>query len=550
MAGQSTVNDAPQINLARVPAFMLGSLAVHPGLCRAGAGGSVPLEPRVMQVLVALAAANNRIVSRDALIACCWGGRIVGDDAINRVIGRLRKLAREEGDNSFGIETINKVGYRLTGETDLWLQQADHDRPSTPDSPSGEDSGVAPQPVHELRMGSYKPGIAVLPFGHPPDDIEQVYFAEGMAEDIIAGLARSRLLRVMSRLSSFSHDMSSAGLTQVCADLNVRYLVRGQVRRLGATLRLSIDLIDGDNNETIWSGRYDRPIGDLFALQVEIAGGIVGAIEPAILGHEQYLVQGRPQSIAFWDLFIRARHHFWRGTIPDFREATALLHQALALKPDDASALALLAMTELSKVWAGTYKDVGERVARAHGYAVRAVAADNRDAAAHHALGVVLAQLGEHDQAIAEQRRSLQLNPFNAQAQGELARLLAFGGADTEDALAFSDAALAASPTDPHDWLWLRSKAIACFIAGRAEEAVQHARTACARRPDYFFLHFLVAACCAAAGDVDAARIACASGRAIHPAYTMKGLQLGHPFVRRSDLENFGAALKAAGWTG
>ena len=206
-------------------------------------------------------------------------------------------------------------------------------------------------------------------------------------------------------------------------------------------------------------------------------------------------------------------------------------------------------MTELSKVWAGTYKDADERVARAHGYAVRAVAADNRDAAAHHVLGVVLVQLGEHDQAIAEQRRSLQLNPFNAQAQGELARLLAFSGDDTEEALAFSDAALAASPTDPHDWLWLQSKAIACFIAGRAQEAVQHARTACARRPDYFFLHFLVAACCVAAGDTDAARAACAQGRAMHPRYNMKGLQLGYPFVRPSDLENFGAALKTAGWT-
>ena len=545
MPGSSTAIEAGQIELAKTPAFHIGSLPVEPGLCRVGTDASVPLEPRVMQVLVALGAASNRIVSRDALIARCWGGRIVGDDAINRVIGRLRKLAREEGNDSFGIETINKVGYRLIGETDLGLPQGDNAIAQAPAT-----GYAVPHPVHELRIGSYKPGIAVLPFGHPPDDIEQVYFAEGMAEDIIAGLARSRLLRVMSRLSSFGHELTSPGLVKVCADLNVRYLVRGQVRRLGTALRLSIDLIDGDNDETIWSARYDRPIGDLFALQVEITGGIVGAIEPAVLGHEQFLVQGRPQSLEFWDLFIRARHHFWRGTIADFREAAGLLHQALAVKPDDASALALLAMTELSKVWAGFYRDAGERIVKAHGYAVRAVAADNRDAGAHHALGIVLAQLGEHDQAIAEQRRSLQLNPFNAQAQGELARLLAFGGGDTEEALAFSNAALAASPTDPHDWLWLRSKAIACFIAGRQEAAVHHAREACARRPDYFFLHFLVAACCAGAGEIEAARAACAQGQAMHPQYNIKMLQLGHPFGRRADLDNFAAALKAAGWAG
>jgi DNA-binding winged helix-turn-helix (wHTH) protein len=102
------------IVLAHEPAFTLGELRVDPALRQIEhQGRSETLEPRVMQVLVALARADGRIVTRDELIAWCWGGRIVGEDAINRAISRLRQVASETGGGSFGIETITKVGYRL-----------------------------------------------------------------------------------------------------------------------------------------------------------------------------------------------------------------------------------------------------------------------------------------------------------------------------------------------------------------------------------------------------------------------------------------------------
>lgn len=103
------------VDLAHAPELAIGPLRVRPGLREiVGADGSSEIiEPRVMQVLVALARAEGGIVSRDDLIACCWGGRIVGEDAITRVISRLRRLADGMGAGIFRIETINKVGYRL-----------------------------------------------------------------------------------------------------------------------------------------------------------------------------------------------------------------------------------------------------------------------------------------------------------------------------------------------------------------------------------------------------------------------------------------------------
>jgi DNA-binding winged helix-turn-helix (wHTH) protein len=103
-----------QIVLAHEPSFTIGELRADPSVrqveCR---DRREMLEPRVMQVLVALARAEGRIVTRDELIDWCWGGRIVGEDAINRAIFRLRQVASDIGDDSFAIETITKVGYRL-----------------------------------------------------------------------------------------------------------------------------------------------------------------------------------------------------------------------------------------------------------------------------------------------------------------------------------------------------------------------------------------------------------------------------------------------------
>jgi DNA-binding winged helix-turn-helix (wHTH) protein/tetratricopeptide (TPR) repeat protein len=104
----------PLIDLAREESFRIGPLQVDPPLCRVSTGET--LEPRVMQVLVALARAQGAVVSRDELVQACWGGRIVGEDSINRAISRLRRLAKGRGGGDFAIETVPKVGYRLIGE--------------------------------------------------------------------------------------------------------------------------------------------------------------------------------------------------------------------------------------------------------------------------------------------------------------------------------------------------------------------------------------------------------------------------------------------------
>jgi DNA-binding winged helix-turn-helix (wHTH) protein len=120
------------IVLAHEPPFTVGALRVDPPTRQVERNGRAEsLEPRVMQVLVALARANGRIVTRDELIAWCWGGRVVGEDAINRAIFRLRQVAQELGTGSFAIETITKVGYRLREQPALAKAKAGPARPAS-----------------------------------------------------------------------------------------------------------------------------------------------------------------------------------------------------------------------------------------------------------------------------------------------------------------------------------------------------------------------------------------------------------------------------------
>lgn len=397
------------------------------------------------------------------------------------------------------------------------------------------------------RDGRGRPAVAVLAFGHPSSAHEEVHLAQGIVEAVIAGLARSKLLTVSSR-QSLSFDGRGLSAARICADLGVDYIAQGQVRLVAGTARVSAHLTHGGDDTTVWSGRYDRPVADLLAVEDDISTAVVSGLESALLAHEEARALLVPiEDLDHWGLFVRGRRHFWRSTVTDSREAQDLLVQALRLKPDDTPTLSLLAHCWLVEVWAGSSPDPRVAIAEAHRYALRAVHLDGSDAFAHFTLGVVLSTMGQPAQDMAEQRRALELNPNLAAAHGELGRLLAFAG-QADEALIACDRAIGASPTDPHLWLWLLSKAIACFTARRYDEAARHAAAACATRPDYFFLHFLQAACAAAAGRTEEARAPMAEGLRLRPRYSLAALKLGHPFVNPVDLARYVGALTAAGW--
>lgn len=447
-----------QIDLAHAQPFRLGPIAVEPAL-RQVSGGDGPssetLEPRVMQVLVVLAMANGGIVSRDDLVRQCWEGRIVGDDSINRVIARLRKLADDRAAHGFHIETITKVGYRLIGSIELIESQQPAPltaRPATAaplpafeahpvDAVAPADAAYSPppaaptpllsQPVQIERgpdrrlvigggivaaalgsgaiawrsgvfdgAGKATNSVAVLPFANLGNDPDQSYFSDGLAAEIRAELARNPRLEVTAQASSNKfRDSRRDGkddAKSIASALGVAYLLDGNVRRSGSTVRVSAELVDGRSGFSQWSQTFDRPLADVFAVQREIASAIDIALNAEVGsddsgGNDKGSLGGTENVIAF-DAFLQGKSLFEQGIDEaSDRAALAMFDAAIAADPryGNAHAARARSLTVIGNQYAeGTERR--ELFDNALAAAYLAVSLSPSNANAYSALGFVL----------------------------------------------------------------------------------------------------------------------------------------------------------------
>ncbi|WP_295641894.1 winged helix-turn-helix domain-containing protein [uncultured Methylibium sp.] len=479
------------------------------------------LGTRAFDLLAVLLENRDRIVSKTELLERAWSGVVVEENNLSVQVSSLRKLLGESA-----IVTVHGRGYRWTVPV--------HDASAA--GPSGS--------------ASVRPSLAVLPFANLGGSSDQADFADGLADDIVANLARSPWLHVIAHRAARGRGDSGLGAVDLCTALGVSYLIKGSVRRAGATLRVSAELVHGASGETLWGERYDRPVDDPFAVQDEIATNIVGCIEPMYLKREELLASRRnARDVQHWDLLMRARWHYWRSTCLHNAESKLLLQRALGLRPNDVTALSLLALSLATDAWFGWAPNAKIAATEARRVALRAVAQDDRDSFAHFALGLTQVGFGQIDRAIDEQRRALELYPQFAAASGELGRLLAYSGRTVEGA-AMIRRAMAASPTDPRLSLWYFGLAIASFVDEDHEAAARHAATAVAHRPDWYFNHYLLAACLSSCGELDAARDALAEGSRQMPRFSVATLAIGHPFKNPAHRDRYVAALRQVGWKG
>jgi TolB-like protein len=302
------------IVLAREAPVRIGPLTIEPAMRRAvrDDGQETFLQPRVMQVLVALLRAEGEVLSRDDLMAQCWDAVVVGEDAINRVMVRLRKLSEGPGAGVFRVETITKVGYRLVrtnqaaGELDLELRG-------------------------RLRL-------AVLAFDNLSPDPEMSFFSDGVSEEILETVSRNTDLKVISRASSFSLRGANKATRHVAAELNVTHVLDGSVRRSGSRVRISAQLVECASETRIWSERFDRDLTDIFALQDEIATAVAEALKSAFSRAGPSPGKVDP---AAYDLFLRARDFSITGPVAPRIE---MMERCVALAPDFAPGWTALAM--------------------------------------------------------------------------------------------------------------------------------------------------------------------------------------------------------------
>ena len=216
---------------------------------------AVSISPQALDLLVYLIRNRERVVSKDDLISAIWGGRIITDAALATRLNSARVAIGDTGEEQRLIKTLQRKGFRFVATV------IEARRPDDGTAASGE--------VQRPEVPD-KPSIAVLPFENLSGDPEQDYFGDGLVDDIITALSRFRALFVIARTSSFTYKGKTVDIKQVGAELGVRYVLEGSVRKAGARLRINGQLIDVTTGAHLWADRFDGALEDIFDLQDKV----------------------------------------------------------------------------------------------------------------------------------------------------------------------------------------------------------------------------------------------------------------------------------------
>jgi adenylate cyclase len=438
------------------------------------------------------------------------GGICVSARVQEDVAGRLDLAFADIGEQSLKNITRPIRVYRVRLESPLL----------NPPPQAGEGRvGVLPLPD--------KPSIAVLPFQNISGDPEQEVFADGMVEDITTALSKLRWFFVIARNSSFAYKGRSVDLKQVGRELGVRYVLEGSVRKGGNRLRITAQLVEAETGNHIWAERYDRDIGDIFAVQDEITERVVAAIEPELYAAENIRSQRKlPESLDAWECVIRALAAIGRGTPDASTEAEWLCRRAIALAPSYGQAHSLLAWVILRRsLWSG---DLETMLAAVRTETQIALSLDDRDPWAYLVQAMSLRRSRRFGEAERSARRALMLNPNLALGHADLAISLAHQR--NQGAIDSAEHALRLSPHDRN----VASEAslaltVVHFSAERYPECITWARTFIEKSPGHLAGHFFLAAALAMEGDLAGASEARETLLRLRPAFSLAWMKENLP---------------------
>jgi TolB-like protein/DNA-binding winged helix-turn-helix (wHTH) protein len=344
--------------------FQLDGLRVIPETGElSGPGGRVKLDPKVMSVLVLMARHPHEVIAREALLAQLWPGVVVTDDALTRCFYELRRhLSQAGGDERFRdlIETLPKRGYRLNAEVKAVAptpELTEFPAPEPAPRRNGRLVAIAAAVLLAVAAGIYAwwwsdrtrapagtddvHAIAVLPFLDMSAEQDQGFFSDGVTEEILNRLSQAENLRVISRTSSFALRGETLDVPQIGARLNVNYVLEGSVRKADGRVRITAQLIDVSTNSHLWSETYDRGLGDLFAVQDEIAASVASALQATLGGSS---VQARaPASLEAYEQFLQGQFAYHRRLPGDIERSAEYFERAVVIDPTFARAWAALA---------------------------------------------------------------------------------------------------------------------------------------------------------------------------------------------------------------
>ena len=471
------------------------------------------LPPKPLMLLRYFIERKHEVVTRDELMEAVWGHlEAASEDAVNVAISSLRRALGDQRRPYRIIQTIPRRGYRYTGEGIVEASEQPQPVP-TPSTEGSEqaDPGSPPNPAIALPRSwaarlatplvgllalslmallvwgigadnppgansvstsggieAEQPSVAVLPFLDLSPDADQGYFADALVDRIIHMLAQAEGLQVAARTSSFAFRDAPEQIEEIGLKLRVSAVLEGSILRDGEQMRVLAQLIDVRTGKHLWSRSFDRPVGELFTLQDEIANQVTQTMTNTLLRSE---VLRAPANQEAYALSVRAGRLFDQGTVASAEQAIALYQQALALDADHIPALV------------GWYETAGllhglrggstpEQMEGAFGALQRAIELAPDDPDLLRARASEYRRVGEHQLAIDTYGHALDRNPNDAIALNRLGDLYLFLGRYDEGL----ESLRAAERIDPLSARIATRLADALWAVGRAEEAIAKLR--------------------------------------------------------------------------
>ena len=380
----------------------------------------------------------------------------------------------------------------------------------------GEGSRIATEP-------SQRPAIAVLPFANLGDDPDQEYFSDGLTEDIITALTYWRSFPVIARNSCFAYKNRIADIKEVGRELGARYLLEGSVRRHGSRIRIAAQLIDGVSGQHVWAERYDRQLDDIFEVQDDIVQCIAAHVAPELAKAElQRSRSKQPEDLDAWDLCLRAMPLIRRRTREGNANARELFLRAIEIRPDYSNAYAGLAMSYQQDILIGVAEDRIATATKVMEAARKAIEYDESSSWAHHELSTAYQWLDRTEDALAEARISVELNPNDAYALHALGNKSDLAG--DPKGISLMERAQKLNPEDASRYTQLTFLARAYLNVGNYAAAEERARHAIRRESEYAPAHFILAIALAGLERFDEARTALARCDEISPGFVASRL--------------------------
>jgi adenylate cyclase len=331
------------------------------------------------------------------------------------------------------------------------------------------------------------PSIAVLPFTNMSADIENEYFCDGLAEELLNALAKIEDLKVAARTSAFSFKNKNVEVSEIGRVLKVSTILEGSVRKSGNRLRITVQLVNASDGYHLWSERYDREIQDIFDVQDEITLAVVDALKVKLLGREKAAVLKRyTDNAEAYQLYLRGRF-FWNKRTPEaFEKAIEAFGQAIKLDSDYALAYSGLADCY---TFIGYYEAFSPREIspKARAAAFKALELDDTLAEPHASVGVIKF-FYEFDYLEAEKqfKQAIEINPNYASAHHWYSSLLAVQGR-FDEAIGAADKSLKIDPLTP---IVNANSARNLYLARRYKEAIEVALRTLEIAPDFFFANW------------------------------------------------------------